>query len=131
MVRDPSLRRHSWTSKVGWALRGVGRAIRTQSNFAIHMATAAAVVVAAIVLRATLAEWSILVVCIAIVLAAEMFNTALEHLARAITQEHNEDIRNALDTSAGAVLVAATGAAITGGVIFVHRFGLWMNWWGG
>jgi diacylglycerol kinase len=97
----------------------------------IHLSAAAAVVVAGVLLRATLVEWCLLVVCIAVVLAAELFNTALEHLARAVTREHDEQIRNALDTSAGAVLIAATGAAIVGAAIFVNRLGLWAAWWGG
>jgi diacylglycerol kinase len=126
MVRYIRPDRHAWKSKVAWALRGVAWAVRSQSNFAIHLSTAAAVVVAAIVLRASLVEWCVLVVCIAVVLAAEMFNTALEHLARAITAERSEDIRNALDTSAGAVLVAAAGAAIAGAVIFVNRLVQWL-----
>jgi diacylglycerol kinase len=103
--------------------------VRTQSNFAIHLATAAAVVLAAALLDATVIEWCVLIVCIAIVLAAELFNTAIEHMARAITREHNEEIRDALDVSAGAVLVAATGAAITGAVVFIHRLGLRLEWW--
>lgn len=131
MARYEGRQRHPWTSKVRWALGGVAWAVRSQSNFAIHLAAAAAVIAAAIILRATLVEWCVLVVCIAVVLAAEMFNTALEHLARAITREHHEEIRRALDTSAGAVLIAATGATIVGAVIFVNRLGLLRTWWGG
>jgi diacylglycerol kinase len=115
---------HTWWRKVGWALRGAGWAVRSQSNFVIHLASAAAVIAAATWLGCSLVEWCLLILCIAIVLAAEMFNTALEHMARAITREHDEGIRNALDTSAGAVLIAAAGAAIVGAVIFVGRMAL-------
>lgn len=123
-------RRNPFASKVRWALRGAAWAIRSQSNFAIHLAAAVVVIAAAVVLRATLIEWCVLVLCIAVVLAAETFNTSIEHLARAITREHNEEIRDALDTAGGAVLLAATGAAIVGGIIFVNRLGLWLEWWG-
>ena len=122
---------HTLASKFGWALRGVGWAVRSQSNFVIHLAAAVAVVVLGILLRVTLVEWCVLVICIAVVLAAETFNTAIEHLARAITHEHNEEIRNALDTAGGAVLLVATGATIVGGIIFVNRLGLLLEWWGG
>jgi diacylglycerol kinase len=124
-------KRHAFASKLRWALRGVASAIRSESNFAIHLAAAAAVVASAIVLRATLIEWCVLVVCIALVLAAETFNTALEHLARAITREHNEEIRDALDTSGAAVLLVAAGAAIVGAVVLVNRLGLSLGWWNG
>ncbi|MGD9720472.1 MAG: diacylglycerol kinase [Pirellulales bacterium] len=120
---------HPWKSKVYWALSGVGWGVRSQSNFIVHLTAAAAVVIAATLLRASLLEWCGLGLCIAIVLAAELFNTALEHLARAVTREHNEEIRHALDTSAGAVLVAATGAVLVGGAILINRLGLWLEWW--
>lgn len=113
--------RMSWIGRFRCAGRGVARAVRTQANFAIHITTAAAVVVAAIALGASLVEWCVLIVCMAVVLAAEMFNTAIEHLARAVTQEPNEHVRDALDVAAGAVLTAAVGAAIAGSLIFVRR----------
>ncbi|MGE3809741.1 MAG: diacylglycerol kinase family protein [Gemmataceae bacterium] len=123
--------RHSWTRKVGWAVRGVLWSIGAQrGNFAIHLATAAAVLVAGFLLQVSLVEWCLLVMCIAAVLAAELFNTALEQLARAITREHSEEVRNALDAAAGAVLVAAKGAAIVGAIIFISRLGMRLEWWG-
>jgi diacylglycerol kinase len=82
---------------------------------------AVAVVAAAAALGASLVEWCILILCVAVVLAAELFNTALEHLGRAVTDQENEHVRDALDTAAGAVLVAAVGAAVVGSVIFAHR----------
>ncbi|MEX2113158.1 MAG: diacylglycerol kinase [Pirellulales bacterium] len=127
-VRRP---RHSFASKLRWALGGVAWGVRTQSNFVIHLAVAAAVVAAGIALRVTLVEWCVLALCTAVVLAAELFNTAIEHLARAITHEHQEEIRHALDTSAAAVLMTSAGAAMVGAAIFVHRLGLLLEWWPG
>ncbi len=131
MAHDNNRPRHRFSSKLGWALRGVAWGMRTEANFKIHLAAVLAVVIAAVLLRATLIEWCVLVVCIAVVLAAELFNTALEHLARAVTREPNEEVRNALDSSAGAVLLAASGAAIAGAAVFVNRLGVWLAWWGG
>ena len=59
-------------------------------------------------------EWCLLILCIAVVMAAELFNSALEQLAKAITEEKNSHIRNGLDIASGAVLVAAIGAAVIG-----------------
>lgn len=82
---------------------------------------AAAVVLVAALLRLPPVDWAILIVCIAVVLAAETFNTSLEQLARAITTEHNEHIGRALDLAAAAVLVTAIGAAVTGSVVVLNR----------
>jgi diacylglycerol kinase len=125
---DP--RRGSWIGKFRCAGRGVMGALRAQrSSFAVHLVVAAAVVVAAIVLGVSLIEWCVLILCVAAVMIAELFNTALEHLARAVTREHNEEIRDALDTSSGAVLLVAIGAAIAGSLIFMHRLGVVLAWW--
>lgn len=131
MARYVRHTRHPFTSKLRWAAGGLIWGFRSQSNFAIHLTVAAAVVIAGAVLRVTLVEWCVLSLCITVVLVAELFNTAIEHLARAITHEHHEEIRHALDTSAGAVLMAAIGAAVTGAIIFSYRLGMLMEWWGG
>jgi diacylglycerol kinase len=117
---DSSQSRANWPYKFRVAIRGALWAIRSQVNFKIHLALGFAVVAGAAWLGASATEWSILAICIAIVLSAEAFNTSLENVARAITHEHNEEIRNSLDVAAGAVLIAAIGAATAGAVIFVH-----------
>ena len=126
---DP--RRNAWRDKFRWAARGLVQAMRSERNFRVHLAAAVAVVVVAAALRVTLVEWCVLALCITVVLAAEMLNTALEYLARAITQDHSEQIRDALDTSGGAVLLAAIGAAVVGGAILLNRLGTLLAWWGG
>ncbi len=122
-----SQRRLSWARKFQLAARGVVWAFRTQVNFRVHLALAVAVIAAAAYLQCSLVEWCVLALCIMTVLAAETFNTALEHLARAVTREHNEEIRNALDTAAGAVLLTAVGAASVGAAILGCRLMEWLG----
>ena len=122
-----SQRRLSWARKFQLAARGVVWAFRTQVNFRVHLSLAVAVVAAAATLRCNLVEWCVLVLCIMTVLAAETFNTALEHLARAVTREQHEEIRNALDTAAGAVLLTALGAATVGAVVLGNRLFEWLG----
>jgi len=119
----------SWFAKFRDAFRGIWLAVRGERSFAVHLPMAAAVVIAAIVLRVTLVEWCLLGLCIAMVLAAEIFNTALERLAKEITDQHRPGIGAALDMASGAVLVTAIGSAAVGGAIFVYRLGLLLGWW--
>ncbi len=46
-------------------------------------------------------------------------NTALEALADAVTQDQNTQIKKAKDIAAGAVLLAAIGAATIGAFVFI------------
>src|SRR4051812_25363797 len=96
-----------WSVKFKNAARGLWLAIRGERSFVVHLPMAVAVGVLAAVLKVSLSEAVILALCLTIVLMAEIFNTAIEHLARAITSDHRPEIATALDVAGGAVLVAA------------------------
>lgn len=110
-----------WRNRFRYALRGVVVGVRGQENFGFHFLAAIAVVAIAWLIECTRVEWLVLILCITAVLAAELFNTALEHLARAVTREEQPDIRDALDVAAGAVLVVAVGAKIVWVVVLTSR----------
>ncbi|MGA2259738.1 MAG: diacylglycerol kinase, partial [Thermoguttaceae bacterium] len=95
----------------------------------VHFSVTAAVLVVAAALRMDAVRWCVLLLCIAGVLAAEMFNSALESMARAITAEGNPHIRDTLDIASGAVLTAAFGSIAVGFVLFGHRAGQLLGWW--
>jgi len=118
-----------WREKFRDAFLGIRLAIRSERSFAVHLPMSVAVVVLAIALRVNLVEACILGLCVTLVLAAEMFNTALERLARIIDREQNADLAVALDIASGAVLTASIGAALIGGAIFLSRLGLLLGWW--
>ena len=117
-------RTHSWKNKFGYALRGLRRAFRTQTSFAVHLVIAC-VAVAAAVFRVTAIEWVLLVAAIGMVLVAETFNTAIESLARAVDTQFHPRLRDALDIASAAVLLAAVTAVVIGMCIFIpalYRF---------
>ncbi|MEM7144079.1 MAG: diacylglycerol kinase family protein [Verrucomicrobiota bacterium] len=103
------------------AFRGLAIAFRTQLNFRIHCLTAAATLALGLFFSISPAEWIALSLAIALVLAAELFNTALEHLADRITTDHDPLIGKAKDLSAAAVLIFSLAAATTGLIIFLPR----------
>lgn len=114
-------RPHSWRHKFAHAFRGLRRAIRTQSSFAIHFAVAAAVGLCAAILRVSSAEWCLLVLAVGLVLAAETFNTAMESLARVFGTAFHPRLRDALDMASAAVLLAACTAVAIGLIVFLPR----------
>ncbi len=59
-------------------------------------------------------QWSVLVLCITLVIVAEMLNSSIESLVRVVTSKPDPRIRDALDMASGAVLVASAGAVIIG-----------------
>jgi len=103
------------------ACDGIRRGVRGQSSFAVHAAAAPLVVIAAALLKVDRLEWCLLLLCIGAVLAAEMFNSALESIARAASQQYNEHIKHGLNMASGAVLIVALAAAATGALVLGAR----------
>ena len=113
--------KRTWSQKFRDAFRGIGCGVRGQSSFQVHLFVALVVIAAAGILRVALWEWCLLMLCIAGVLTAEMFNSALEHMAKVVEDKHNPHLADALDTSSAAVLFASIGAAVVGAIIFLGR----------
>jgi diacylglycerol kinase len=118
-----------WLRKFGCAGRGIVRSLSTQSSFVVHMLAAIGVLMLAATLRCDWAEWSLLILCITGVLTAEIFNTALERMAKAVTQQQDGHIRDALDMASGAVLIGAIGSAAIGLLIFGRRLAILCGYW--
>ncbi|MBI2824543.1 MAG: diacylglycerol kinase [Planctomycetia bacterium] len=118
----------SWIKKFKCAFRGVKVGVRSESSFFVHFFAAAAVAAAALALQATLVEWCILILCVAVVLTAEMMNTALERLAKAVDQGPNPHLRDALDMGSAAVLLASIGAAVVGAIVFLNLLRETLAW---
>lgn len=102
-----------------YAFRGLRLLFVSQHNARIHLAAAALVCAAGLAAGLERAEWLWITVAIVLVLLAEAANTAVEFLADALTTEFNPLIEKAKNVAAGAVLLAAIGAAIIGACIFL------------
>jgi diacylglycerol kinase (ATP) len=103
------------------AFRGIAFLFKSQSNARIELIIAGIVIIAGVLLKISIAEWIIILMCIALVLSMEGFNTAIEIIADKLHPEFDKEIGKAKDVAAGAVLIAAIVAALIGFVIFVPR----------
>ena len=113
--------RRPWRAKFRDAYRGLKLGVRGHSSFSVHFFFAALVVAAAVVLRCTVIEWGILLLCIGLVLTAELFNSAIETLFRGLDETTRDRCWQALDIAAGAVLCASLVAAAVGLAVFAYR----------
>lgn len=104
------------------AARGVRTAINSERNLRMDLAAALAVVAAGFYLGLSLAEWSIIVMAIAMVIAMEMINTAIENFADRVAPNYDQAVGAAKDLAAGAVLVTAMGAAVVGILVLGPHF---------
>jgi diacylglycerol kinase (ATP) len=84
----------------------------------IHVAIAAAVLVAALVLGVSRLELIALLISIAFVLIAEMINSAIEGAIDVATTSFDPMAKLAKDIAAGAVLIAAVNSIAVGYLVF-------------
>jgi diacylglycerol kinase len=109
----------SWRTKFGDAFKGLKHGIRGHSSFFVHFFIAAVVLATALALGCTVYDWAILLLCIGLVLMAELFNSAIETLFRGQDERVKNRNHRALDIAAGAVLLASITAATVGLVILL------------
>ena len=112
--------RFSWKKRARsfrYAFAGIRSLIATEHNAWIHCAAAACAVAAGIGFNVSATEWIAIVLCIGGVLAAEGFNA----LADRVSPGYDEAVKRTKDIAAGAVLLTAIAAAVTGLIIFVPK----------
>ncbi|ALA43103.1 MULTISPECIES: diacylglycerol kinase family protein [Paenibacillus] len=112
------MRRQPWRMTFRYAAEGVMYALRTQVNMRIHVVMALFVIVAGLTLHISRLDWLFVCVAIAIVIVAELFNTAVEAAVDLISPDIHPLAKAAKDTAAGAVLLAAVFAVIIGIFVF-------------
>lgn len=122
--------RRPWAQKFRDALRGLKFGIRGHSSFFVHFFAAALVVAGAAAVECSAEQWGLLLLCIGVVLTAELFNSAVETLHRGLDAETRERTWKALDIAAGAVLMASLSAMVVGLLVFGKRAGQLLGWFG-
>lgn len=105
----------------GYAFNGIGYATKTQLNFRIHLVASLLTVYMGYALHISGNEWQWIGLCIALVLIVELLNTAIEFLTDLVSPSYNKLAGHVKDVSAGAVVIAALFALITGAVIFLPK----------
>lgn len=117
-ISDNRARRgHGLAAAFGYAFDGFADAWRTQPNLRIHAVVAVVVIGAGLVARLPLLAWTAIAFAIALVVAAELVNTAIEALVDLASPAEHPLARRAKDVSAAAVLVSVLGAVAVGLVI--------------
>jgi diacylglycerol kinase (ATP) len=105
----------------GYAFEGVAYILRTQRNARIELAAGLVAVALALWLGLAPLEWAVLAITIAIVLALEWINTALELAVSLVSPERHASAKAAKDVAAACVLLGALTSVVVGLLLFVPR----------
>jgi diacylglycerol kinase (ATP) len=105
----------------GYAGEGLAAMLRTQPNFWIHLTAAVLALVLGVALGLSPLELAVIVIMIAVVLAIECVNTALETMCDLVSPGLHPVIKRAKDVSAAAVLIAALASVAIALLLFGPR----------
>ncbi len=107
---------------VAYAYVGVRLVWKRGANFKIQVYCALVALLIGALLRLSGIEYAIIILTCAVVLSAEIFNTAFEEFCDKFQPTHDPHIARIKDLSAAAVLLLAIGAFFVGAIIFIPYF---------
>jgi len=113
------LKNSSFVRRLGYALAGLASAWRSEQSLRIQAGMAVAAMGVLLWLRPPPIWWALIGGMIALVLALELLNTAIEHLADHLHPDEHPRIKLVKDCAAAAVLLLSLGALWVGGLMLV------------
>lgn len=96
--------------RMTFALQGIAVAFRIESSFRLQCIASLLVLAVLAWFRPPVFWWALLLLNCGLVLAAELFNTALEHLIDHLHPALHPSIKIAKDCAAGSVLILSVSA---------------------
>ena len=113
------MKNRPFLERLGFAMVGISVAWRREHSFRTQVLLGIAATVFTAVMAPSLIWAAGVALSIALVLALELFNTALECLVDHLHPDTAPEIKLAKDIAAGAVLVASVAAVIVGALMIV------------
>jgi diacylglycerol kinase (ATP) len=104
-----------------YAFNGIYKFFLHEPNAVLHFIATIAVFAGIFYFNIQRSEIVVLVLATGFVWVAEIFNTAIERIMDVISPEWRSETGLIKDLSAGAVLLSALTAAITGAIIFIPK----------
>ena len=102
-----------------FAWKGILTCAGHEQNITFHLIAAIIVLAAGFCFGISRTEWMAVMLCIGTVIAAELFNSAIERLVDMVSPEWEKIAGEVKDIAAGAVLITAIAAAIVGMIVFL------------
>jgi diacylglycerol kinase len=129
-IWTPRAGRRSTSEKFAAGLRGLKYAIRGDSSFFAHAYRGTLIALTAALLQVDPLGWCFLAIAAGFVLLAEVTHSAVDTLARAVSDPEELQVKVAREIAAAGVLVAAF---VSGGLtvtVLTVKFGELLGWWG-
>ena len=105
------MKNQPFLKRMGFALQGIAAAFRMESSVRLQCIATLMVVIVLAWYKPAMIWWALLLLNCGLVLAAELFNTALEQMIDHLHPSLHPSIKIAKDCAAGSVLILSGSAA--------------------
>jgi diacylglycerol kinase (ATP) len=112
----------SFLTRLCFACAGVAHGLRTERSLRVQSLALLAVLITLATVRPAPLWWAIVLLACGAVLAAELFNTAVERLADLLHPDIHPEIRIVKDCAAAGVLLTSCGAVGVAIALLVELF---------
>lgn len=104
-----------------YSFQGLKYTYRYEQSMAVHILITLVVVVLGIVLKISTVEWFVCLILIALVIASELINTAIEAVVDLASPKIDPLAKIAKDTASAAVFILSLASFICGLIIFIPK----------
>ena len=104
-----------------YSFKGLVVAFKEEQNFRIHLFLTILVIILMFLLKISIIESLILIICIALVIIAELVNSIFERIVDIMKPRLHDSAKKIKDMMAATVLVASIAALIVGLIIFIPK----------
>lgn len=116
--KSKEAKRPAWRARLVDAERGFKISLRTDSTLIVHLSIGVVILSTAVVLGISLIEWTILILSLTTVLAAEISQHILKTVWERLGHHFEKSLEKTLRLSTAAVFVVITGAILNITLLF-------------
>ncbi len=104
-----------------YAISGIKAAFKTEQNLLFHFVFAIITLIIGFILKLSVIEFAIVLLCIALVISLELINTSIEYTVDMAMPEIHPLAKLSKDISSSAVLISSIIAFIIGIIIYLPK----------
>jgi len=112
---------NSFFHSVAAACHGLFYAFKTESNIRRHVFFSAITILLGFYFSISWVEWCICLLCISMVITAELLNTAIENMLDILHPDYHPGIGMIKNICASAVLISSIGAFAIANIVFLPK----------
>lgn len=109
LVPRPRRVRSAWRQRLVDAERGISLSFRSESALFVHFFVGCIIVAAGIVLKIAFLQWALIVLCLTLVVAAELFHLVLKSAWTTMGHHFDESMRRSIKMATAGVVVMICG----------------------